>query len=382
LRVTDVRIVSNRKPVTLPTTWRPAWQEPDISPQESTFFSYVEVMTDEGITGIGPSAPADSLPPGYLSFVKNALIGTDPSNVERFFETNMAGREVVRGSLGGVDAALWDIVGKASGRPVYKLLGAYRERIPVYVATAQLHSPREHADEAVKLRNRGVRAIKLRLHRPDHRNDLEVVKAVRDAVGDDMDIMVDANQNNYAPSYNYWSRRTSMWMARRLDALNVFFFEDPLPLRDVEGLRQIAEAVDMYISGGEHSRDLYQFRDFLVAGAFDIVQPDVIIGNPGIGMTGMKKVAVIAESVGRMVVPHVYTGGLGGLHLAATLQVMATVRNCPYIEYPLEPPALTVETQHGIIKDPITIDGDGCVQVPQKPGLGVEINQEFVQKYL
>jgi len=310
------------------------------------------------------------------------LIGTDPFYVGRFFETNMGGREVVRGSLGGIDAALWDIIGKASGKPVYKLLGAYRDRIPVYVATCQLHSPEEHAEEAVKYRDEGIRAIKLRLHRPNYRDDLEVVKTVRDAVGDDMAIMVDANQNNYAPSYNYWSRRTAMWMAKKLDALNVYFLEDPLPLRDVEGLKQLADEVDMAISGGEHSRDIYQFRDFLYSGAFDIVQPDIIIGNPGVGMTGMKRVAQMAESVGRMVVPHVYTGGIGGLHLAATLQVMASVRNCPFVEYPLEPPALTVETQHGIIKEPILIGKDGCVQVPQRPGIGIEIDEEYVKKYL
>ena len=382
MKIIDVRIICNRKPVLLPESWRPAWQEPDTKPQDATFLAYVEIHTDEGITGIGPCQPFSSLPPAYLDFAKNALIGTDPFYVGRFFETNMGGREVVRGSLGGIDAALWDIIGKASGKPVYKLLGAYRDRIPVYVATCQLHSPEEHAEEAVKYRDEGIRAIKLRLHRPNYRDDLEVVKTVRDAVGDDMAIMVDANQNNYAPSYNYWSRRTAMWMAKKLDALNVYFLEDPLPLRDVEGLKQLADEVDMAISGGEHSRDIYQFRDFLYSGAFDIVQPDIIIGNPGVGMTGMKRVAQMAESVGRMVVPHVYTGGIGGLHLAATLQVMASVRNCPFVEYPLEPPALTVETQHGIIKEPILIGKDGCVQVPQRPGIGIEIDEEYVKKYL
>jgi len=382
LKITDVEIIGNRKPVTLPEPWRPAWHEPDIGPQGATYFSFFKIHTNEGITGIGPSMPIDSLPPSYIAFVKNTLIGSDPFNVGRFFETNMSGREATSSSLGGVDAALWDIVGKASGKPVHKLLGAYRDRIPVYIATAQLHSPEEHAREAIKYRNEGVRAIKLRLHRPDYKDDLAVVKAVRDAVGDDMEIMVDANQNNYAPSYNYWSRRTAMWMAKKLDALNVYFLEDPLPLRDVEGVKQLADAVDMAISGGEHAKDVYHFRDLLFSGAYDIVQPDIIIGNPGIGMSGVKRVAQIADSVGRMIVPHVYTGGISGLHLAATLQIMGTVKNCPFVEYPLEPPALTVETQHGLLKEPIRIDMDGCVQVPQLPGIGVEINQEFVERYL
>lgn len=382
MKITDVEIIYNRKPVALPEPWRPAWHEPDSEPTGATFFSYFEVQTDEGITGIGPCMPIDSIPPAYIAFVKNTLIGSNPFYVERFFETNMGGREATTSSLGGVDAALWDIVGKASGKPVYKILDAYRDRVPAYVATAQLHSPEEHAREAIKYRDEGVRAIKLRLHRPDYKDDLAVVKAVRDAVGDDMEIVVDANQNNYAPSYNYWSRRTAMWMAKKLDALDVYFLEDPLPLRDTEGIKQLADAVNMHISGGEHSRDIHQFRDLLFSGTFDIVQPDIIIGNPGVGMTGIKKVAQMADSVGRMIVPHVYTGGISGLHLAATLQIMGTVKNCPFVEYPLEPPALTVETQHGLIKKPILIEGDGCVQVPQLPGIGVEINQEFVERYL
>ena len=264
----------------------------------------------------------------------------------------------------------------------FRLFGVCRQKIPAYVATAQLHSPDEHAKEAVYYRDKGVQAIKLRLHRPNHEDDLKVVEAVKDAVGDDMTIMADANQNNLAPNYNYWSRKTAMWMARKLDALDVFFLEDPLPLSDTAGLKQLADAVDMAISGGEHARDIYHFRDLLFSGAFDTVQPDVILGTPGLGITGMRRVAEIARSVGKLIVPHVYTGGVCGLALAATLQVLASVKNCSYVEYPLEPPSLTVENQHGLLKEPILIEKDGYVRVPQLPGIGVEINEEYINEYL
>jgi L-alanine-DL-glutamate epimerase-like enolase superfamily enzyme len=375
-------IVYSRKPIVLPEPWRPAFWEPDVEPWESTRFDFFKIQTDEGIEGIGPSLYFSSLSPTYLEFAKKALIGLDPFYVIKFWETYMSGRTDVPGSLGGVDTALWDIVGKTLGAPICKLFGVYRQKIPAYIATAQLHSPDEHAKEAVYYREQGVRAIKLRLHRPNYEDDLKVVETVRDAVGEDMTIMVDANQNNLAPNYNYWSRRTAMWMARKLDALDVFFLEDPLPLSDTAGLKQLADAVDMAISGGEHARDIYQFRDLLFSGAFDTVQPDVILGNPGIGMTGMRKVAEIAESVGKMIIPHVYTGGVCGLALAATLQVLASVSNCSYIEYPLEPPALNIENQHGLLKDPILIEKDGCVRVPQLPGIGVEIDEEYTSRYL
>ncbi|MFX0197678.1 MAG: mandelate racemase/muconate lactonizing enzyme family protein, partial [Candidatus Hodarchaeota archaeon] len=336
--------------------------------------------TDDGIIGIGPGD--GRLPPPAIDRLKSFLVNSDPFYVTRFFEEHMGVRGGARMSLGGVDTALWDIVGKALGTPVFKLLGAYRDRVPVYVATCQLHSPGEHAEEAVRYREDGVRAIKLRLHRQDHKDDLEVVKTVRDAVGDDMIIMVDANQNNHSPGYNYWSRRTAMWMAKKLDALEVYYLEDPLPLSDVEGLKQLADAVDMYISGGEQAQDVTQFASLLFRGALDIVETDITMGAR-IGLTGSKKVAHIAESVGRMVIPHVFISGVYGLHLAATLQVAATLseRVCPYVEYVLEPPALTVESLQGLLQTPIVLDGDGCVQVPQLPGIGIEINEEFVKKY-
>ncbi|UCD73192.1 MAG: mandelate racemase/muconate lactonizing enzyme family protein [Candidatus Bathyarchaeota archaeon] len=382
MKITDVRIVYSRKPIVLAEPWRPAFWEPDVEPWKSTRFDFFEILTDEDIKGIGPSLYFSSLSPTYLKFIKKALIGSDPFYVAKFWETYMSGRTDVPGSLGGVDTALWDIVGKALGVPVCRLFGVYRQKIPAYVATAQLHSPDEHAKEAVYYRDNGVQAIKLRLHRPNHEDDLRVVEAVKDAVGDDMMIMVDANQNNLAPNYNYWSRKTAMWMARKLDALDVFFLEDPLPLGDTAGLKQLADAVDMAISGGEHARDIYHFRDLLFSGAFDTVQPDVILGNPGLGMTGMRRVAEIAQSVGRLIIPHVYTGGVCGLALAATLQVLASVKNCSYVEYPLEPPSLTVENQHGLLKEPILIEKDGYVRVPQLPGIGVEINEEYINEYL
>ncbi|UCD73499.1 MAG: mandelate racemase/muconate lactonizing enzyme family protein [Candidatus Bathyarchaeota archaeon] len=382
MKITDVRIVSSKKPIVLPEPWKPAMSRPSAEPRRTTRFDYFEICTDEDITGIGPSYSLSSLPPSYLEFVKEAVVGSDPFHVEYFWENYMSGRWDVPGSLGGVDTALWDLVGKALGVPVCKLLGVYHDRIPAYAATYQLHSPEEHAKETVEFRDQGIRAIKLRLHRQNHEDDLKVVEAVRDAVGDDMDVMVDANQNNLAPGYNYWSRRTAMWMARKLDALDVFFFEDPLPLSDVAGIKQLVDAVDMPISGGEHSRHIYEFRDLLFNEVFDIVQPDLIMGSPGVGMTGMGKVARMAQSVGRLVVPHVYPGAICGLNLAATLQVLASVSNSPYVEYPLEPPALTVENQHGILKEPILIEKDGCIRIPQQPGIGVEIDEEFVKRYL
>jgi len=193
MRITKIEIVRSRRAIELPEAWRPAWWEPDVDPIRGLDFSFYKIYTDEDIVGIGPAAS-----PTLDPFVKKLLIGFDPFYIERFWEVAMKGKELTLGrqSYGGLEIALWDIVGKALGKPIYKMLGAYRDRVMAYAATSQLRSPEEHAKQALQFLERGVKAIKLRMHRANPEDDIKVVKAVRDAVGDEMIIMVDANQNN------------------------------------------------------------------------------------------------------------------------------------------------------------------------------------------
>ena len=274
---------------------------------------------------------------------------------------------------------LWDIIGKAAGQPIYKLLGAQRDRVLVYAATSRLLPPEELAQLAVQIQEEGFRAIKLRLHRPDPRDDLAAVAAVREAVSPDLLLLVDANQNNPSLGYTFWPRRTALQMARALDELGVYFLEEPLPRRDVEGLAEIARSVDMYIAGGEHSPTVNDFKEHVLAGAYDIIQPDVVMGG-NVGITGIRKVAAFADYFGRMVVPHVLSHAGAPLCLSATLHAMATVGNCPMVEYPYDPPILTVKNLHSYALEPITVGGDGCVPLPQGPGLGVELDEDKLEK--
>jgi D-galactarolactone cycloisomerase len=271
---------------------------------------------------------------------------------------------------------LWDIVGKAVGKPIYKVLGACRDRIMAYAATNRLLKVEEHVKQVSEIVNLGFKAVKLRLHRPDPRDDLAVVKAVRDAVGEDVKILVDANQNNRSMNYNFWSRKTALWMAKELDRLNVYFLEEPLARRDVEGLAELAASVDMFIAGGEHSANIYEFKEHVVRGAYDILQPDLLLGD--IGISGIRKIAVMADYFGRMVVPHVCSAGSVALSLPAALHAVATIENCPMLEYPFDPPLLTAENQQLILKDALTIEKDGCLKVPDRPGLGIELDEDNV----
>jgi len=373
MKVTRIEVIRSKKPIILPIGWKPAWW-PDIKPVKSFSFSLFKVYTDEGIVGFGPYT-------GELTqFALSALIGLDPFHVEWFWSMCMRGRETCfnRGSYGGLEIALWDIVGKALGKPVYRILGAFRDCIMAYAATSRLLKPEQHVKQVLQLMDAGFKAVKLRLHRPKPEDDLKVVRAVKDAVGDDLTILVDANQNNQSISYRYWSRRTALKMARELDKLGVYFLEDPLPRRDVEGLSELAASVDMFIAGGEHSANIYEFREYLLRGAYDVLQPDVILGDMGI--TGIRKVAFVADYFNRLVIPHVRSGSSLPLGFAATLQAAATINNCPMIEYPYDPPVLTVETQQGILREPLVVDRDGTVKVPEKPGIGVEVDEDKMRK--
>ena len=368
MKVTKVETIRNKEPIMLPKPWLPAWREPNGEPATSFGFSFYKVYTDEGIVGIGPGGGDQDL---------SALEGFDPFHVEEFWYTHMSGKcsEASISRAAGLEIALWDIIGKAANKPVSKLLGAYRDKILVYAATSRLLEKERHIRQVQEIMNAGFKAVKLRLHRPNPWDDLAVVEAVREAVGDGIMIMVDANQNNKSEGYNYWSRGTALKMAEELEKLNVYFLEEPLPLADVEGLAAIAASVDMAIAGGEHAPAIYDFKEHILQGAYDILQPDAILmGNMGIA--GLVKISNVADYFGKSVIPHVCSGGNFALNLAATLQAMTVVENCPMIEYVYDPPILTVDTSQAIVKEPILIDEDGRIKVSDKPGIGVEIDEE------
>ncbi|MBS7627940.1 mandelate racemase/muconate lactonizing enzyme family protein, partial [Candidatus Bathyarchaeota archaeon] len=314
MKITKIEIIRNKKSIELPEAWRPAWREPDADPVKGLDFSFYKVYTDEGIVGIGPATS-----PALDPFVEKLLIGFDPFYVERFWEIAMKGRELSLGrqSYGGLEIALWDIIGKALGKPVYKILGAYRDKVMAYAATSQLRAPMEHAKQALKFLELGIKAIKLRMHRTNLEDDIKVVRAVRDAVGDEMIIMVDANQNNLSINYDFWSFNTAVKVARELEKLNVYWLEEPLPKFNLRSLGRLCDMVDIYIAGGEHATCIYELRDALLIDAYDVIQPDIILGN--IGITGIRKLAMMADGFGKDIVPHVCGGGNNGLYLAATL---------------------------------------------------------------
>jgi D-galactarolactone cycloisomerase len=368
MKVTKVEIIRSEKRVPLPAPWRAAWREPFGTPATALEFSIYRLSTDEGITGIGPYTGGDPA----------LALGIDPHRAGEFWAAHMGGRRAGESgkNASGLEIALWDIVGKAAGQPLYKLLGARTDRLLVYAATSRILPLEEHTRQVSELQAQGFKAVKLRLHRQDPWEDLAAVEAAREAAGDALLLLVDANQNNASEGYRYWDRRTALMMARELDALGIYFLEEPLARTDIEGLAEIAASVDMFIAGGEHTPTVYDWREHLAHGAYDILQPDLVMGG-NLGITGARKVAEFADLSGRLVIPHVLLSGANfPLCLAPTLHAMAAVDNCPMVEFPYDPPILTEATTQSFIRSPFRIEEDGTIKLPAGAGLGVEIDEE------
>jgi len=374
MKITNIELIQTKKPIPLAGEYREAWFQPDGIPRTSHAVSYYKIHTDEGITGIGPGGALDD-------YVKRCLIGADPFKIEAFWHCAMRGLDVfARGFYGGIDIALWDIIGKAAGLPVYKLLGTSADKIKVYAATSRLLSPEEHVEQVQHIMSMGFKAVKLRFHRPDYRDDIKVAEAVRKACGDEIVIVIDANQNHRSTKYRHWSRETARYICAALQELGIYFFEEPLNRFDYEGLASLASEFDMYIAGGEHCMHIYEFKEHFKQSSYDIIQPDVILGD--IGITGIRKLGHTAEFYNKLIIPHVCSLGPFPISFSACAAASLGLSNCPMIEFPYDPPLLTYESQQFYSHFQFKVDSDGYAALPQGPGLGIEIDEEALARYM
>ena len=333
----------------------------------------VKITTDNGLYGwgeslapVGPEVTGELIKRLFVPF----LIGEDPRNIDVIWNKlydSMRERGHYTGfmvdAISAIDVALWDILGKAVQLPVYQLLGgAYRKEIEAYVSGI----PRETDDERVQLalewKAKGFKAIKLHLGYSIAR-DAEITRCLREALGSDFRLMVDAHWKYSVPE--------AIRLGRKLEALGVEFLEAPTVPEDIEGTAEIARALDMAVAIGEAKRTRFQFKERLVKRAADIFQPD--IGR--VGITEMKKIANMAEAFNIPIAPHLSVGQ--GICIAATLHVSAAIRNFYILEY--QPTVL--EQANNLLKQPIVCER-GRYLLPEGPGLGVDIDETKLQEHL
>ncbi len=344
------------------------------------------VDTDEGLQGVGEAFYFGGPAKVVASLIDDGLgplvVGQDPMDTSVIWDrlynwTRDQGQKgLTVSAISAVDIALWDIKGKILGLPIYKLLGgAYRTRAKAY-ATG-LYEPQgvpsivdALVEEAVGYRDAGFSGMKLKVGY-GLATDEKYVRAVRDAIGDDVALMVDANH-----AYN---ASEAIRLARILAEYEVLWFEEPVVPEDVEGYMEVRAASDVLIAGGECEYTRYGFRQLIDNRAVDILQPDLCAAG---GYTEVMKVVAMASAASIPVIPHVWGTNVG---LAAALQLHAALPHFPERRFAAEPFFECDRSHHpfrdGVTHERFALDG-GYLAIPDRPGLGVSIDAAFMQRFV
>jgi D-galactarolactone cycloisomerase len=376
MKITSFETFQLKAPLEIPF----GWSQDTIT---SRSVGLVKITTDEGIIGWGEGCggPAAAV---VNEIFAPLLIGEDPTNrsalwQKMFHSIYNANLAVGFGgsAISAVDTALWDITGKALDVPIYHLLGGkIRDSIPVYATGlyyTQGEFPSRLIDEARGYVESGFIGMKTKIGGLSIDEDVKRVKAIRDAIGPDVKLMVDANQ-----AYNASS---AIRIGQKLSDLDLVWFEEPVNAQDIEGYLLVKNSLPMAIAGGENLRTRYEFQQFLSKRAYDIVQPDVI--NVG-GISEMRNVAMTANTMGIQVNPHVWGSPI---MIAASLHVASTIPPCPPSGNPepfVQESVMEYDRTPSAIRDNISPQTfkmtDGRLKVPTGPGLGVTIDEKEVKK--
>ena len=356
-------------------------------------FNYVKVETDEGIHGVGEVHPASGtggtpfLPIAGVQYCAEYLVGKDPLHIEKHWQ-HMFRRCLFRGgsdvmaAIGAIDIALWDIKGKAYGKPVYELLGGpTRDKVRLYTHLGG-STPKDLAAEAKARVKEGFTAVRvypfgdfgnadfeeglgletMSFTAMQH-NAVERVGAVRDAVGPNVDIMIDT-VNRLTPA-------EAIGVGRALEPFNLYFFEDPIEPENMDQWEYVAANVPMPIAMGERLYTIYQFLDLLNHKGAAFVRPDLSLAG---GITNIKKIAAIAEANYVGVVPH---NPLSSVLTAACVQLDAATHNISVQEYPHDD---ATGVKADLVDAPMKREG-GYLLLPTRPGIGIDLNEEAFAKY-
>src|SRR5262245_48677242 len=341
---------------------------------------FVKVETDQGIYGIGEaySCGPDDATVATINDFKRWLVGQDPRNIEHLWAmmmnfTRFPGGLVVNAAISGIEHALWDISGKAAGLPVYRMLGGKcRDKIRVY-QSAGGNEPRAVADSAAALvRKYGYTAVKMSPHMPAGntppsnqitRTAAQRVAAVREALGPDVDIGVDIHAKFFEVS-------RAARLAKAIEPYNPMWLEEPIRPENAAAMAKLADRVNIPLASGECNYTKHEFRPILAAQALDIIQPDICVCG---GLLEMKKIAAMAEAHYVMVAPH---NPMGPVATVVNTHFAACTPNFLILEYHPddEAPRKDLLKETAIVKD-------GYLPIPEKPGLGIELNEEAFRHY-
>jgi L-alanine-DL-glutamate epimerase-like enolase superfamily enzyme len=329
-------------------------------------YALLKITTDEGITGIGLGHGGE-IERAILAHLTPMLIGEDPINVERLWHKmwvpKLVGRRgLTTRAISAIDIGLWDIKAKAANQPLWKMLGGFRDRVPTYVAGGYYEEGkglRELAQEMESNVAMGARAIKMKIGGVGITEDVERVRVVREAVGPEIKILVDANC-----AYRHYD---AIRFARQAERYDLFWFEEPVAPDDYDGHRKLGQATSIPIATGENEYTRYGFRDLIRNDCAAILNADAkILG----GVTEFMKVAALAQAHDLDIAPH----GSQDIHI----HLVAAISNGLILEFYRD----TVDPMWGrIYRDTLKLNEDGTVSAPTAPGIGVEPNESVLAPY-
>ena len=355
----------------------------------------LELRTENGLVGIGEAAiyggPAVTVETMIHEELAPRLLGEDPTQPERLWQRLMwpshqhGDGGVLPAAVSGLDIAVWDLLGQIAGLPLARVLGGHLDAVRAYASAGFYFDGKDAgalADEVRGYVDAGFRHAKIKVGRThdtplnplvhmirpefaavSYQEDLERVRTVRRAIGDDVRLMVDVN--------NAWTPPTAIQAGREYDRLGIHWYEEPVGTQDRAGSAAVNAALDVPVSGYETQTGLEGFRDLIALRAVDVVQPDVIWSG---GITACRRIAALAQAAGLPCVPHVFSTAVS---IAANLHFIASLPNAYLLEMDRNPNPLRTE----LLDRSLEPDDQAVVQVPDGPGLGVKLDHETLRRY-
>ena len=350
---------------------------------------FVEVSTDEGVTGWGeittyPGDVANRAVAGMIRDSAELVVGEDPSRIEALWNkvfrqfTYVGTRGAVSAVVSGIEIALWDIRGKVLGQPIYKLLGGeVRDRIPLYTHPPRAYTPERAAADAREIVESGHKALKLdpfweemaaksisyldgQISPEVAAKAVEIIAAVREEVGPNIEVLIDAHGNFNVP--------TAVYLAQSLAPYNIHWFEEPVPPESYHALKQVRDQVPVRICVGERLHTRFEFLPVFENNLADFVMPDVTWTG---GISELKKISTMAEAYYVPVSPH---DASGPINVLAGAHVMMTVPNF----YKLETSRYRMDDYNAFIDEPLDVRS-GDLYLSERPGLGVELDADYLR---
>jgi L-alanine-DL-glutamate epimerase-like enolase superfamily enzyme len=359
-RIASIRITHHRLPLDPP--FHASW---DTRPRVHFDATIVRVTTDTGLEGYG----SGDLMVGFAGH-EPLFIGQDALAIERHYRV-LSHIDFHYGRCWPLDLALWDLAGKITGQPCWRLLGGLSNRVRLYASSGTLREPAALAEQAERYVAQGFRAMKIRFQRGDWRQDIRSLEAVRQRVGERLELMVDCNQGWRMPwdTQAPWSLKDALTVARELEHLHVFWMEEPLHRGDQAGMKALREATEVRIAAGEMTRQLHELRDLITTGSVDVLQPDAALVG---GITGLRRIVAMTQEHQLVFTPHTWTNGMG---LTANAHLAAGLADAPFLEYAYDPPEWTLARRDFMMTEPLRAAADGWLALSEAPGMGYALDE-------